>query len=90
MKDTLGFPDSALVRSIRVIRVDPERDGWTVQSVAVGDDQSETFSVRTLANASGLSANLILNFSSPAEKKGVVSGICRDPVSTYPTCRTSR
>ena len=68
-KDILDSPESALVHSTRVVRVDPEKDGWTVQTVTVGNDQSDTFFVRTLINASGLSANLILNSLSPPEKR---------------------
>ena len=68
-KDILDSPESALVHSTRVVRVDPEKDGWAVQTVTTGNDQSDTFFARTLINATGLSANLILNSMLPAVKR---------------------
>ena len=68
-KDILDFPDSHLVYSTRVVRVDPEKDGWTVQTVTEGNDHSDAFLARILLNASDLSANLILNSLLPEEKR---------------------
>lgn len=68
-RDILDSPGSELVYSTRVVRVDPEKDGWAVQTVTADSDQSDTFLVKTLINASGLSANLVLNSLLPAEKR---------------------
>ena len=68
-KDILDSPESELVYSTRVVRVDPEKDGWTVQTVTAGSDQCDTFLAKALINASGLSANLILNSLLPEEKR---------------------
>ena len=68
-KDILDSPESELVYSTRVVRVDPEKNGWAVQTVTAGSDQNDTFLAKTLINASGLSANLILNSLLPEEKK---------------------
>ena len=68
-KEILDFPDSHLVYSTRVVRVDPEKDGWTVQTITEGSDQSDAFFARILINASGLSSNLILNSLLPEEKR---------------------
>jgi len=68
-KDILDSPEAHLVYSTRVVRVDPEKNGWAVQIVTAGDDQSDTFLAKTLINASGLSANLILNSLLPEEKR---------------------
>lgn len=68
-KDIFDSPESHVVCSTRVVRVDPERNGWTVQTVTAGSDQTDAFLTRVLVNASGLSANLILNSLLPGEKK---------------------
>ena len=68
-KDILDSPESELVYSTRVVRVDPEKDGWAVQTVTAGSGQSDTFLAKALINASGLSANLILNSLLPEEKR---------------------
>jgi len=68
-KDILDCPDSDLAYSTRVVRVDPEKNGWTVQTVTAGSDQSDSVLARVLINASGLSANLILNSLLPWEKR---------------------
>lgn len=68
-KDILDSSDSHLVYSTRVVRVDPEKNGWTVQTVTAGSDQSDAFLAKTLVNASGLSANLILNSLLPPDQR---------------------
>ncbi|KAF9647045.1 hypothetical protein BDM02DRAFT_3117650 [Thelephora ganbajun] len=68
-KDILDSPDAHLVYSTRVVRVDPEKNGWAVQTVSAGSDESDTFLAKILINASGLSANLILNSLLPREKR---------------------
>lgn len=68
-KDILDSPESELVYSTRVVRVDPEKDGWAVQILTAGNDQTDTILARTLVNASGLSANLILNSLLPGERR---------------------
>jgi len=57
------------VYSTRVVRVDPEKHGWVVQTLTAGCGQSDAFLARILINASGLSANLILNSLLPGEKR---------------------
>lgn len=57
------------VYSTRVVRVDPYKkretssaqDGWVVQTATGGAEEGDAFLAKTLINASGLSANLILN-----------------------------
>lgn len=68
-KDILDSPQSELVHSTRVVRVDPEKDGWAVQTLTAGSDQTDTFLAKALINASGLSANLILNSLLPEENR---------------------
>ena len=68
-KDIQDSPDAHLVYSTRVVRVDPEKTGWAVQILAAGSDQSDTIFAKILINASGLSANLILNSLLPQEKR---------------------
>ena len=68
-KDIQDSPEAHLVYSTRVVRVDPEKNGWAVQTLTAGSDQSDTFLAKVLINASGLSANLILNSLLPCEKR---------------------
>ena len=68
-KDIQDSPEAHLVYSTRVVRVDPEKSGWAVQTLTTGCGQSDTFLAKILVNASGLSANLILNSLLPQEKR---------------------
>ena len=68
-KDIQDSPEAHLVYSTRVVRVDPGKNGWAVQTLTAGCDQSDAFLVKVLINASGLSANLILNSLLPREKR---------------------
>ena len=68
-KDILDSPDSKLAYSTRVVRVDPEKNGLTVQTATARCDQSDSVLARVLINTSGLSANLILNSFLPWEKR---------------------
>ena len=68
-KDILDSPESHLVYSTRVVRVDPEKKGWAVQTVTSDSNQSDAFLAKILINASGLSANLILNSLLPGDKR---------------------
>ncbi|OAX39041.1 pyridine nucleotide disulfide oxidoreductase-like protein [Rhizopogon vinicolor AM-OR11-026] len=61
-KDISESEGGELVFSTRVVRVDPYKDeGWVVQTVTENAEQGDALLARTLINASGLSANLILN-----------------------------
>lgn len=71
-KDILESEGGELVYSTRVVRVDPytgawgfptapSYDGWIVQTVTDGAREGDAFLAKTLINASGLSANLVLN-----------------------------
>lgn len=68
-KDIQDSPEAHLAYSTRVVRVDPEKTGWAVQTLTAGCRQSDTFFAKILINASGLSANLILNSLLPGEKR---------------------
>lgn len=68
-KDIQDSPEAHLAYSTRVVRVDPEKNGWAVQTLKAGCGQSDTFLAKILINASGLSANLILNSLLPREKR---------------------
>ena len=68
-KDIQDSPEAHLAYSTRVVRVDPEKTGWVVQTLTSGSGQSDTFLAKVLINASGLSANLILNSLLPSEKR---------------------
>ena len=68
-KDIQDSPEAHLVYSTRVVRVDPEKNGWAVQTLTAGGDQTDAFLAKVLINASGLSANLILNSLLPGEKR---------------------
>jgi 2-hydroxyglutarate dehydrogenase len=70
-KDISESEGGELVFSTRVVRVDPYKsegssgpsleEGWVVQTVTENAEQGDALLARTLINASGLSANLILN-----------------------------
>ena len=71
-KDILESEGGELVYSTRVVRVDPYKgteafptapshDGWVVQTVTDGAQEGDALLAKTLINASGLSANLVLN-----------------------------
>jgi 2-hydroxyglutarate dehydrogenase len=69
-KDIMESEGGELVYSTRVVRVDPYRgaettapshDGWVVQTVTDGAQEGDALLAKTLINASGLSANLVLN-----------------------------
>ncbi|KIJ19903.1 aminobutyraldehyde dehydrogenase [Paxillus involutus ATCC 200175] len=71
-KDIQESEGGELVYSTRVVRVDPYRnarasstspchDGWVVQTVTEDSQEGDALLAKTLINASGLSANLILN-----------------------------
>ena len=67
-KDISESEGGNVVFSTRVVRVDPYRregstleEGWIVQTVTENAEQGDALLARTLINASGLSANLILN-----------------------------
>lgn len=70
-KDISESEGGELVFSTRVVRVDPHKcegspksaleEGWVVQTVTENAEQGDVLLARTLINASGLSANLILN-----------------------------
>ncbi|KAG9088718.1 hypothetical protein FRC06_001906 [Ceratobasidium sp. 370] len=70
---------ATLTLGTRVVRVDPyvpqpgegcdgSTTGWVVQTVT-GDGEPDTILARTLVNASGLSATLVLNALLPPEKR---------------------
>ena len=61
-KMSFNSTEPDLVYSTRVIRVDPERDGWVTRRPRRPHD---TFLFGSLINACGISANLVLNFLSP-------------------------
>jgi len=74
-KDILESEGGELVYSTRVVRVDPCRgaetpshDGWVVQTVTDGA-QGDALLAKTLINASGLSANLVLNSLLPESSR---------------------
>ncbi|CAL1700504.1 unnamed protein product [Somion occarium] len=73
-----------LVYSTRVVRVDPyygsslvrdqpsgdaREEGWVVQTVTGDQEESDPLLARTLINASGLSANVILNSLVPQDQR---------------------
>lgn len=66
-KDILDSEGGELVYCTRVVRVDPYRGtvgsppGWVVQTVTEAKKEADAFLAKTLINASGLSANLVLN-----------------------------
>ncbi|KAF9224297.1 pyridine nucleotide disulfide oxidoreductase-like protein [Gyrodon lividus] len=64
-KDILESEGGELVYSTRVVRVDPYtspyNDGWVVQTVTEDAREGDALLAKTLINASGLSANLVLN-----------------------------
>lgn len=68
-KDIQDSPEAHLVYSTRVVRVDPEKTGWAVQTLTAGCGQSDTFLAKILINASGLSANMVLNSLLPREMR---------------------
>ena len=70
-KDISESEAGELVYDTRVVRVDPyhKEPGWVVQTVTGDQEQSDPLLTRTLINASGLSANLILNSLLPEEKR---------------------
>lgn len=68
-KDIFDSSESHLIYSTRVVRVDPEKNGWAVQTVTTGSDESDAFLAKILVNASGLSANLILNSLLPRDQR---------------------
>lgn len=68
-KDILDSTESHILYSTRVVRVDPEKNGWAVQTVSAGSAESDAFLAKILINASGLSANLILNSLLPEENR---------------------
>jgi 2-hydroxyglutarate dehydrogenase len=57
-KDIQDYPEAHLAYSTRVVRVDPEKTGWAVQTLTTGCRQSDTFLAKILINTLGLSANL--------------------------------
>ena len=67
--DIFDSSQSHLVYSTRVVRVDPEKNGWVVQTVTTGSEESDAFLAKVLINASGLSANLILNSLLPGDRR---------------------
>ena len=71
-KDIMESEGGELVYSTRVVRVDPYKKvngpppvlshgGWVVQTVTDGTHEGDALLAKTLVNASGLSANLVLN-----------------------------
>jgi 2-hydroxyglutarate dehydrogenase len=75
-KDIMDSPESALVYSTRVVRVDPYKpnaghngEGWVVQTVTGDAQQSDALLARNLINSSGLSGNMILNSMLPPEDR---------------------
>ncbi|KAL4075728.1 pyridine nucleotide disulfide oxidoreductase-like protein [Scleroderma citrinum] len=80
-KDISESAGGELAYSTRVVRVDPYRkmetssispatqDGWVVQTVTGDAEEGDAFLARTLVNASGLSANLILNSLLPESSR---------------------
>lgn len=67
-KEILEADVGELVYSTRVVRIDPystatttTEHGWVVQTITGDSAQADAFLARTLVNASGLSATLILN-----------------------------
>ncbi|EGO01609.1 hypothetical protein SERLA73DRAFT_158862 [Serpula lacrymans var. lacrymans S7.3] len=79
-KDVLDSENGELVYSTRVVRVDPYKsskqstslptdDGWVVQMVTGDGQEGDSLLAKTLINASGLSANLILNSLLPLNSR---------------------
>ena len=79
-KDILESEGGELVYSTRVVRVDPYKgteafptapshDGWVVQTVTDGAQEGDALLAKTLINASGLSANLVLNSLLPESSR---------------------
>ena len=79
-KDILESEGGELVYSTRVVRVDPYKgaegfpttpshDGWVVQTMTDGALERDAFLAKTLINASGLSANLVLNSLLPESSR---------------------
>ena len=74
-KDILESEGGELVYSTRVVRVDPYKGagatvhGWVVQTVTGGGQEGDAFLAKTLINASGLSANLVLNSLLPESSR---------------------
>ncbi|KAF8558984.1 pyridine nucleotide disulfide oxidoreductase-like protein [Imleria badia] len=74
-KDILESEGGELVYSTRVVRVDPYKGagatvhGWVVQTVTDGGQEGDAFLAKTLINASGLSANLVLNSLLPESSR---------------------
>lgn len=72
-KDILDSEGGELVYSTRVVRVDPYKGsgvhGWVVQTVTNGAHEGDALLARTLVNASGLSANLVLNSLLPESSR---------------------
>lgn len=63
----MGSPEGALVYSTRVVRVDPDKEGWIVQTLTGDQADPDVLLAKNLINASGLSANMILNSLLPVE-----------------------
>lgn len=75
-KDITDSEGGELVYGTRVVRVDPHNgsaagntQGWVVQTVTGDQEDSDPLLARTVINASGLSANLILNSLLPEERR---------------------
>ncbi|KAI0081849.1 pyridine nucleotide disulfide oxidoreductase-like protein [Panus rudis PR-1116 ss-1] len=83
-KDINESENGELVYSTQVVRVDPHagehvaeghptvksrEQGWVVQTVTGDSQESDALLARTLINASGLSANLVLNSLLPEEER---------------------
>lgn len=80
-KDISESAGGQLVYSTRVVRVDPYKkmetsstssgaqDGWVVQTMTGSAREGDAFLAKTLINASGLSANLILNSLLPESSR---------------------
>jgi len=79
-KDILESDGGELVYSTRVVRVDPYKgadafptalsdEGWVVQTVTDGAQEGDAILAKTLVNASGLSASLVLNSLLPESSR---------------------
>lgn len=83
-RDILESEGGELVYSTKVVRVDPHtgsstpegavslepaEDGWVVQTVTAGSEESDALLARTIINASGLAGPMILNSLLPPDQR---------------------
>lgn len=67
-EDIAGSEGGEVVLGTKVVRVDPQKDGWVVQMVTEGSSDPDVVLAKTLINASGLASHQILNTLLPQLK----------------------